>query len=335
MNKRIITFREAIEEAFREEFSKNPNRIIIGESVMDVTPRTDVPPRPLEPTLSFLEKMYPNRILNHIPLVEEMLPGIGLGMNIGGLDPVVQFDWGVFITLALDQIYRLGNWRYRMAEKTGPSVILRLGDGGHGLGGAEISALLTALAFHLPNIWIAIPSTPFYAKGLWNAAFNANRPIVFLETKRLYGISGYVPEKNYSVSFGASSLLRTGNDITIISFGYSNYLAERAAEILSREQIESEIISLQTLNPLDMDTIFSSIKKTGRAVMVEEEMLRGGILGEIVARITETLQGQDIRIQRVAAKNVPLPVQRKHLNLILPTANDIVRACRELYASKH
>lgn len=322
MNDRKISFRKAINEALEEELSANPNLIIIGEDIIDAD---------RQPTTDNLDGKFPGRVINHLPLAEDMLCGMGLGMYLGGLKPIIQFDCGTFLTLALNDIWRLGTWRYRMAEKEGPGVVIRLGHNGYFGCGAEFATSLLSLAFHLPNILIATPSFAYHAKGLLKSALRANRPVIFVENKHplILEREGWVPEEEYMVSFGTSAMPRTGKDITIISWLFGTFDAILAADALQNDGIGAEVISLQTIYPMDINTILASAKKTGKVVIVEEDMLRGGVGAEISARINESLPL--CRTLRVAAKNIPLPCGTQRFErLILPDKDAIITASHRL-----
>ncbi len=316
MNEREITIREAIQEALREEFMLESTCFIIGEDLHDDR-RQEV--------LAELKEEFPDRFIT-TPLLEDMICDIGLGMSMGGLKPIVGFSYGTFITLALDGIYRLGHWRYRMAENEGPHVIVRISYGGEARG-SEFSASLVGLIMHLPNIWIAVPSSPYFAKGLLKTALRASRPTIFFEHKNLYEKKGDVPSDDYTVPFGTAIITRQGTDITLITWSFMNEVATEVAEILEKEGIRVEAVSLQTLNPIDMDTILKSALKTQRVVILEEDQLRGGIGAEIGMRILENIP--HCLIKRIASKNVPMP-PGKYERLVIPTANQIVTVCREL-----
>lgn len=321
MSERIISFREAIEEGFFEEFSINPNLALLGENVRDR----------IDPTLSTLGEKFPERVRTAVPLVEEMLGGIALGMSLGGMRPVIQINWSAFITLILDQVYRLGSWRYRMFEKAGPGVLIRVGhDGYDGVAaGSELSSMsLLALINHLPNIWIATPTSPYHAKGLLKTALRENRPILFFEHKALYCMRGFVPPEEYLVSFGCSTKARSGDSLTIISWLYTGHLALEAAELLAQDRIQAEVLILHTLNPIDKESILNSARKTCRIIVVEEGMLRGGMGAEIISQVVENIP--QCRVLRIGAKNVPLPAHAKFARLILPGVEDIVRAAKKM-----
>lgn len=317
MNERKISILEALNESLEEIITSRNDILIIGQGIFDAE---------RNPTRSGLENKFRDKFIT-TPIIEDMLGGIGLGLSIGGFKPIVELNYGTFITLALDDIYRLGHWRYRMGEKGGPNILLRISYGGESRG-CEFSASLLALVYHLPNIWIATPSTPFFIKGLLKTAIETKRPIIFFEHKNLYSTLGNVPDNDYTVPFGVSSIFKEGCDITIISWSYMSYVALDVASQLSKEGIDIEVISLQTLNPLDMETIFKSIQKTHRVIILEEDPLRGGIGADIGARITETIPGSIIK--RLSPKNVPLPPGEKWEKLILPSAEDVVEMCKEL-----
>src|SRR3989344_2054585 len=316
---RTVTFHDAIQEAYDEEFSRDRNRIIVGENIEFGFPQTKI-------TLPLLKEKYPERVLNHVPLVEEMLPGIALGMSIGGLRPTVQFNWPTFVALALDQLYRLGIWRYRMAETKGPGVIIRIGHNVHDTSGSELSASMLGVLFHLPNIKIVTPSYPYFAKGLLKTAFKTTDPVVFVEHRMLYENRGPILEGEYKVPFGSSFVSKQGKDVTIITWMLGTFRAWDAAQKLAEEKIEVEILSLQTLVPMDMNTILASVKKTGRVVILEDDMLRGGIGAEIASRICESVPGTFVR--RLGLQNVPLPPHPRFIPEVIPTVEKISRACR-------
>lgn len=321
---RKISFREAIKEALEEELARDPRLIAVGDDVREGRARSPA-------ITEELKVKFPDRIINRMPLVEEMLCGIGLGMSVGGLKPIVQFDHGTFIPLALHELHRLGIWRYRMNEKGGPGIVVRIGHGGYSADGAEFSASHLAHILHLPNVWIATPSYAYHAKGLLKSAIRANRPVVFVEHKHssIYYREEMVPSEEYLVPFGTSVKVKTGKDITIVAWMLMAHSAFAATELLLKnEQIEAEVISLQTLYPMDMPAILDSARKTGRVLVVDEEMERGGIAAEICARLAAQLPG--CRLERLAAKNVPLPANVVCQKYVLPTIEDIADACKQI-----
>ena len=315
MNKRETTFKEAIQEAFEEEFEKTENLIMLGEDILDEKKQS---------LLGSIKKKFPKRIINYTPLVEDLLGGIALGMSLGGLKPVVQVDYETLLSLAFDDIHRWGHWRYRMALQSGPGIIFRVGMAESVHLGPDLSMSFLSAILSLPNIWIAIPSSPYYAKGLLKEALRLNQPIVFFESKSLYSKKEYIPVEDYTVSFGASSVLRSGKHISIVSWGLMAHTALRATEVLNRQGIDVEVIALHTLNPMDTDVLVNSAKKTGNMVILERGMLRGGIGAEISARLNESVP--ECRVKRIASRNVP-PAPWEYSTYIIPQLEDIVLAC--------
>lgn len=318
MNEHRLTFKKAISEALEEEMTHDKTIIVLGEDILDKD----------RVAVDFdAKKRFPERFIEG-PLIEDMLGGVGLGLSLGGMKAIVRLDYETFITLAYDNLYRLGTWKYRTAVEENPAVTFRLGHCGYMNRGAELSASFLGSLIHLPNIWIATPHSAYTAKGLFSAALQAKRPVVYLEHKKLYEEDDVVPSDNFIVPFGTSTILRSGKDITIIAWSYMTRLVIEAAFKLSREGVDTEVIALHTLHPMDTDTIFSSVGKTKRVVIAEEDMLRGGVGAEIAARIAETLP--ETKIKRVAAKNVPLPGRKPFTDYILPNVEDIINACLDL-----
>ncbi|OGZ02541.1 MAG: hypothetical protein A3G64_00900 [Candidatus Liptonbacteria bacterium RIFCSPLOWO2_12_FULL_60_15] len=322
MNNREILYKEAIREAFEEELAENPRLIVIGEDIRESKSGISL--------LAECEKKFPGRIMNHLPLVEEMLGGIALGMNLAGFKPAVQMDYSTFITLMMSDIFEIGNWRYRMGEEAGPGITIRLSHEGYGEKGAELGASLLALLLHIPNLAIATPSIPYYAKGLLKTALRAEFPTIFFEHKRLYDIRGRVPEGEYTVPFGTSAIFKPGNDVTIVSWSYLTHQALTAARALQEEGVSAEVISLETLHPLRIEPLVASVRKTGRLLIVEEDMERGGVGGEIAAEVIQRVPS--LRIERLAAHNVGLPPTKREL-FFLPTVEKIAAAARDLAKS--
>ncbi len=326
MNNKEISFAQAIESALEEEFASNLDTIIIGEDILDSDTR--------HPVIGDFKKKFPERVINHLPLVEEMLGGIALGMSLRGLKPIVQLDYSTFIPLALGDIHRTGLWRYRMFEKNGPGVLFRVGYDGYTRKGAELATSLLALPFHLPNIRIVVPSLPYYAKGLLKTALRSSEPVLFFEYKRLYPstIGPAIPQEDYTIPFGTVATFKKGRDVTIIGWGYASILALQASQALKKYSIQAEVLAPQTLYPLDMEVLYASAKKTRCIVIVEEDMLRGGIGAEIAARISEKFPGCQIR--RIGASDIPLPYARNLERSLLPNVRLIANACANMVKKK-
>lgn len=313
---RKITFGQAVTEALNEEFARDDKFFSIGEEIRNIN---------YQLISEEFHKQFANRIIV-TPLIEEMLGSIGLGMNMGGLKPVITLSHGTFVGLAFNDLYRIGTWRYRMGESSGPGIVFRVSYGGTGRG-SEFDASLVANLLHLPNLKILTPSSPHHAKGLLKTAMRYGGPVIFFEHKKLYDLEGAVPEEEYTVPFGSSSLLREGKDITLISWSFMIYQIGRWSEQLLKEGMNPEIIALHTLHPLDFKNIATSAKKTGRIVVVEEDMLRGGVGAEIGVRIAEELP--NCRIKRIAAKNFPIG-SGPYEHCVLPAEKDLIYVCKKI-----
>ncbi|OGZ94154.1 MAG: hypothetical protein A2131_00045 [Candidatus Sungbacteria bacterium GWC2_49_10] len=318
MTRKTMTFADAIDAALEEEMAADSRIFVLGEDILDVNHNIV--------TKSAKDK-FPKRFIS-TPLIEDMLGDIGLGMNLAGLKPILNLDYGTFVSNAFNSLYRLGIWRYRTAEKSGPAVIFRISHYGYLGRGAELAASFLGAIFHLPNIVIATPAFPHDAYGLLKTALQSDRPVVFFEHKKLYDHNGIVPNKEYMVPFGSSTVLKNGTDVTLIAWSFMSHLAMSAANILDPQKINTEVIILHTINPMDMETVLNSARKTKRVIIIEEDMLRGGIGAEISTQINKRIS--EIKVTRIAAKNVPLPIGQKYENLILPSIENIVEECRRL-----
>ncbi|KKS94756.1 MAG: Transketolase, central region [Candidatus Giovannonibacteria bacterium GW2011_GWB1_43_13] len=299
MTRKTMTFADAIDAALEEEMAADSRIFVLGEDILDVNHNIV--------TKSAKDK-FPKRFIS-TPLIEDMLGDIGLGMNLAGLKPILNLDYGTFVSNAFNSLYRLGIWRYRTAEKSGPAVIFRISHYGYLGRGAELAASFLGAIFHLPNIVIATPAFPHDAYGLLKTALQSDRPVVFFEHKKLYDHNGIVPNKEYMVPFGSSTVLKNGTDVTLIAWSFMSHLAMSAANILDPQKINTEVIILHTINPMDMETVLNSARKTKRVIIIEEDMLRGGIGAEISTQIN---------------------IGQKYENLILPSIENIVEECRRL-----
>jgi len=318
MTRKTMTFADAIDAALEEEMAADSRIFVLGEDILDVNHNI---------VTKSAEDKFPKRFIS-TPLIEDMLGDIGLGMNLAGLKPILNLDYGTFVSNAFNSLYRLGIWRYRTAEKSGPAVIFRISHYGYLGRGAELAASFLGAIFHLPNIVIATPAFPHDAYGLLKTALQSDRPVVFFEHKKLYDHNGIVPNKEYMVPFGSSTVLKNGTDVTLIAWSFMSHLAMSAANILDPQKINTEVIILHTINPMDMETVLNSARKTKRVIIIEEDMLRGGIGAEISTQINKRIS--EIKVTRIAAKNVPLPIGQKYENLILPSIENIVEECRRL-----
>ena len=321
---REITFSVALREAIFEEMKKDQKVFLMGEdirySVWGVT--------------GGLNKEFGNDRVLHTPISENGFTSAGLGAALVGMRPVVELMYSDFLLLAGDAVINeIAKYRYMCGggEFKVP-ITIRAAGAGIGTGsGLHHSQSVEATFIHYPGLKIAIPSTPYDAKGLLKTAIRDDNPVIFFEHKLLYGKRGMVPKEEYTIPFGEAIIRREGKDITVIAWSYASHKVLEAAEKLSKENIEIEVIDPRTLVPFDKETLFESIKKTNRLVIVEDGTKNGGVGSEIAGIVAEELITEiDAPIKRVGAANVPIPGSRYGEKFIVPSVEDIIQTCKEV-----
>jgi pyruvate/2-oxoglutarate/acetoin dehydrogenase E1 component len=323
---REITYRVAINEALSEELERDPTVFLLGEDIQDPWMGT------YNVTEGLSTKFGRERVRN-TPISENAIVGAALGAAITGMRPIAELMYVDFATLAMDQIVnQAAKIRYMSGGQVKvPLVVRTQGGAGRSLG-AQHSQSLEAWFVHVPGLQVAIPSTPYDAKGLLKTAIREDNPVIYLEHKMLYNTKGDVPEGEYLVPFGQASFKRQGNDVTIVAISRMVLWALEAAEILSREGIEAEVIDPRTLNPLDEEAILKSVKKTSRLVIAHEAWERGGWGSELSALVADkAIEYLDAPIKRVAAKNSPIGFAPQFESYIIPGPQEIVTAVRDLF----
>jgi pyruvate dehydrogenase E1 component beta subunit len=320
----MITMREAISQALWEEMERDPNVFIMGEEVGLWGGTYAV-------TRGFYDHFGPDRVRD-TPIAEGVIVGAANGAAMAGLRPVAELMTINFAFLAMDQIV---NHAAKLRIMFGgqfkvPIVIRAVGGGGRQLG-ATHSQTPDVVFAHFPGIKVIAPGTPYDAKGLLKSAIRGDDPVMFIEHATLYQIRGEVPEGEYLEPIGVSKVQREGRDVTLVTYSKMLHVSNQAAEQLSSEGIEVEIIDLRTLRPLDMEPVIQSFRRTNRAVIVEEGWGSYGIGAEIAARIYEgAFDYVDAPIKRVAQKEVPLAYNRNLEQLALPQVEDIVKTVKEV-----
>jgi len=318
-----ISYAEALNEALHEEMSRDALVFVMGEDVGKMGGLFKV-------TKDLLEHFGPQRVID-TPISEAAIAGAGVGSALVGARPVIEFQFLDFMTLAMDQIV---NHAAKLRYMTGgmaslPLVVRAPVCGGIGLG-AQHSQSLEAWFVHVPGLKVVMPSTPADAKGLLKSAIRDNNPVVFLEHRLLYAQTGPVPEDtDFLVPLGVAEVKRSGTDVTLVATGRTVPLALMAALTLADEGIEVEVIDPRTLKPLDTDTLVGSLKKTNRLVIVNDGWRTGGYAAEVMAVVMEhSFFDLDAPIQRVCAKDTPMPVATSLQNAVMVTEADITEACR-------
>ena len=313
--------REALRDAMAEEMRRDPDVFVIGEDVAVFQGSFKV-------TEGLLDEFGERRVVDS-PISENSLVGLGVGAAMAGLRPVVELMTVNFALLALDQIVNHAAaipYMFNGQVKV-PMVIRMPGGGGHQLGPTH-SHSFEALFLQIPGLLVACPSTPADAKGMLKAAIRDDNPVVFIEHESLYGMRGEVPESDEVVDFGRAAVRREGGDVTLIGILKMAHVAEEAAEILAQEHgVEAEVIDPRSLRPLDLDTILDSVKKTNRAVVVEEGWPHGGVGANLSTLITEqAFDHMDAPIQRVTGADVPMPYSKRLEQAAMPHAASVVEA---------
>lgn len=319
-----ITYREALNQALREEMDRDERVFIMGEEVGYFGGAFKV--------TDGLLAVYGEKRVRDTPISELTIVGSGIGAAMGGLRPIVELMTVNFSLLAMDQIVNhASKIRYMFGGKAKVPIVIRTPQGaGHQLG-AQHSQSLEAYFMHSPGLRVAIPATPADAKGLLKSALRQEDPVIFLEHESLYGMKGEVPEGEHLVPFGKARVAREGKDVTIVSYSKCVYDAIHAAEALENESIDAEVIDLRMLNPLDISAVIESVRKTGKAIVVYEGWRTGGAGAEIAAQIYEAaFDHLDAPVERVATLDMPIPYNAKLEKAALPSPAEIVRVAEQM-----
>ena len=323
-NMRQISYAEAIQEALREEMKRDANVFIMGEDV-------GLYGGAYGATRGLFDEFGQWRVID-TPISEATIGGAAVGAAMAGMRPVAEIMYVDFTPLAMDQIANQGaKNRYMFGGKTSVPMVVRTEGGAGRAIAAHHSQSLESLWTHFPGIYVVMPSTPYDVKGLLKAAIRDNNPVMFIEHKMLYKTKGAVPEREYLIPMGVADVKRPGKDVTIVTYSRQVLNALDAADILAKEGIDTEVIDLRSLKPLDTKTIIDSVKKTGRVVGVTEAYENTSFINEIMAVINDqAFDWLDAPMQRVAAANVPVPRAEVLEDLAIPNVNRIVEACRKV-----
>jgi len=316
----LLTYRDALKQAMTEEMNRDENVFLMGEEVAEYNGAYKV-------SQGMLERFGPNRIID-TPISEEGFAGIGIGAAMVGLRPIIEFMTFSFSLVAIDQIVNnAANMRYMSGGQLAVPIVFRGPAGMAGSLGATHSHRLEAWYSQVPGLTVILPSTPADAKGLLKSAIRSDDPVVFMEHEVLYQERGEVPEGEHLVPIGKASLKRPGSDVTLITYSRSLKVTLAAAEKLAAENIDAEVIDLRTIRPLDLETLLTSVVKTHRAVIVEEDWPYCGLGAGISDRITQRVFDElDAPIRRVACKDAPIPYNRALENSMLPSIDRVVAA---------
>src|SRR5213595_2236883 len=321
----VMTYREALNLALREELKRDPDVFVIGEEVGLYEGAYKV-------TQGLLKEFGPRRVVD-TPIAESGFTGIGIGAAMLGLRPVIEMMTFNFALLALDQIVNsAAKLNYMSGGQYNVPIVIR-GPGGpaHQLA-AQHSQSMEVYFYHVPGLKVVRPSTPMDAKGLLKAAIRDDNPVIFIESETLYNIKGEVPEDpDFTIPLGQAVVRREGTDVTVIAYMGMMYRAMEAAEALDKEGISVEVVDPRTLRPMDTDTIIGSVRKTHRAVVVEAGAGFAGMGSEISSFVTEqAFDDLDAPVERVTGANAPMPYERNLEKLKTPSKDKIAAAIRRV-----
>ncbi len=324
-----ISFREALNQALKEEMARDAAVFLMGEEVGEYNGAYKV-------SEGLLDQFGPKRVID-TPITELSFAGVGIGAAMNGLRPVIEMMTFNFCILALDQIFN-GAAKMRLmsgGQYTVP-IVFRGPNGAAHMLSAQHSTATENWFVNVPGLKVVSPSTPNDAKGLLKASIRDDDPVIFLESELMYNMVGEVSdEADYVLPLGKCHIKRAGTDVTIISYSKGIHHALGAAEALAKDGISAEVVDLRTLRPLDMDTIAKSVRKTHRVVTVEEGTPMAGMGAELAYRIQHALFDQlDAPVTRVTSLDVPMPYAENLEELVQPSPRDVVAACNAvLYRS--
>ena len=318
----LITYREAINQALREEMDRDNSVVLIGEDIGLFGGAMAI-------TKGLYEKFGEERVID-TPISESVIVGGALGMALTGLRPVAEIMFIDFTLVCMDQIInQVAKVRYMLGGQVEiPLVIRTQGGGGKGYA-AQHSQSLEVLFSHIPGLKVVMPSNPQDAKGLLKSSIRDNNPVLFIEHKTLYNEKGEVPGEEYTIPIGEAKIIREGKDVTLVAHSRMANFALEAADSLAKEGISCEVIDLRTLQPLDIETIISSVKNTHKLVTVEEGHLSFGIGAEISAKATElAFDDLDAPPIRIGAMEAPIPFNERLEKELLPSPAKIIETIR-------
>lgn len=321
---REITWAQAVREALAEEMRRDPTVFLIGEDVAEAG-------TPFKITSGLVEEFGPERVVD-APISEAGFAGLAVGAAMTGLRPVVDIMFGDFLTLVMDQLVnQAAKVHYMSGGKWRAPIVFRTNLGATRRSAAQHSQSLQAWPSHIPGLKVALPSTPYDAKGLLKTAIRDNSPVVFFEDKLSYQMRGHVPAEEYTLPFGQADIKRRGRDITLVATSSMVQVALQAAELLATQGLEAEVIDPRTTAPLDTHTIVESVKRTSRAIVLDEGYQSYGVTAEIAAVIADqAFYYLDAPVKRMGAMDVPVPFSPVLEDQTVPMPDKVAETARQL-----
>jgi len=320
----VITMREALNQAMREEMRRDPSVFLLGEEVGQYQGAYKI-------TQGLLQEFGEWRVRD-TPIAEEAIAGVAVGAAFVGMRPIAEMMTFNFSILALDQIVNhAAKYRYMSGGQIRCPMVMRGPSGAAAQVAAQHSQAFESWYAHVPGLVVAMPSTPKDAKGLLKSAIRDDNPVIFLENEVLYNLKGEVPEEEFTIPLGLGEVKRVGKDVTIVAWSRSTQFALQAAEVLAKDGVEAEVVDPRTLRPLDEDAIFDSVRKTNRCVVVEEGWRYAGFGAEVADRVQrECFDDLDAPVIRVTAADVPMPYSRMLEKAYLPQPEKVVDAVKQV-----
>lgn len=326
---RLLTYAEAIREATEQAMERDPSVVVFGEGAQD-------PVITYGTTGGLLEKFGAERVFD-TPLSEDGMTGAAIGMALAGLRPIHFHQRMDFVLLGMNQIVNIAaKSRYMYGGTVSVPLVIRSVIGRSWGQGAQHSQGLQSLFMHVPGLKVVAPSTPYDAKGTLLQSIRDDNPVLFIEHRMLHGLKGDVPEEPYVSPLGKARVLATGDDVTLVGISYMAVECMRARRQLLEAGISCDVIDPVSLSPLDIATIVDSVRRTTRLVVVDSAWTNCGASAEVLARVSETLQGTvDIRVRRIGFEPVPCPTTKNLENLFYPTARQIAVSAFGLVEGGH
>lgn len=322
---RKITYRDSLREALREEMQRDSGVFLLGEDIgrfwggaFKVT--------------DGLAQEFGDERVRDTPISESAIIGTAVGAAITGMRPVAEIMFGDLTALAMDQIAnQAAKIRYMFGGQASCPLVIRTPFGAGVNIASHHSQSLEAWFMHVPGLHVAVPSTPYDAKGLLKTAIRGSNPVFFCEHKLLYPVEGEVPEQEFLIPFGKADVKKEGTDVTVVATSYMVHKALNAATTLLKEGVDAEVVDPRTLTPLDVATITGSVRKTGRVVIVSEDCRTGGVSAEIAALVAErALDYLDAPVKRVTTPDTPIPFSPPLEQFIIPNEQSIIKAVKEV-----
>jgi pyruvate/2-oxoglutarate/acetoin dehydrogenase E1 component len=321
---RELSLAQAVNEALAEELRRDPTVFVIGEDVAEAG-------TPFKVFAGLVEEFGTERVLDS-PISEAGITGIGLGAAMTGMRPVVDIMFGDFMTLVMDQIVnQAAKVHYMSGGRLKAPLTVRTTLGATRRSAAQHSQSLHAWVAHIPGLKVALPSTPYDAKGLLKSAIRDDGPVVLFEDKMMFATKGPVPEEEYTLPFGVADVKRAGDDVTLVATSSMVYVALEAAEELARAGLSAEVVDPRTLVPLDREALVASARKTGRVIVVDEGHRSFGASAELAAVVgEEAFYYLDAPVLRAAAMDVPIPFSPTLEDQTVPTAEGVFELAKSL-----